>query len=257
MAASDAKVLITGESGVGKELVALAIHSEQRAQGSSAVRHGQLRGPAGDAARVGALRAREGQLHGRVSRQAGHAREGRRGSIFLDEIGEMSLRMQGMLLRFLETGRAAEGRGRPRRPAARRARDRGHQSRSCPTWWRRGCSARTCSTASTSSTSTCRRCATDATTSRCCSITSSRTWDGTTAIAPGSRPKLFRCAVRVPVARQRPRAGQRRRAHARLRVRAGDRAPTICRSRFARSAASASGRSASAGEPSPTSCYNG
>jgi len=103
VAPSGAKVLITGESGVGKELVATAIHnlSQRASRPFIAVNcagipetlleselFGHTRGSF-----TGAYRDRPGQLE-----LADH------GSIFLDEIGEMSLRMQGLLLRFLETG---------------------------------------------------------------------------------------------------------------------------------------------------------
>ena len=102
IARSDAKVLITGESGVGKELVAHASISAARGR----ARHGrrQLRRPAGDTARIGALRARQGQLHGAYRDKQGKLEMADGGSIFLDEIGEMTLRMQGLLLRFMETG---------------------------------------------------------------------------------------------------------------------------------------------------------
>ena len=52
------------------------------------------------------LRAREGKLHGRVDRaiKIGKFQQANRGTIFLDEVGEMSLRMQALLLRFLESG---------------------------------------------------------------------------------------------------------------------------------------------------------
>jgi transcriptional regulator with PAS, ATPase and Fis domain len=103
VARSDAKVLITGESGSGKELIAQAVHarSPRAARPFVAVNcagvpetlleselFGHVKGSF-----TGAYRDRPGKLE-----QAHH------GTIFLDEIGEMTLRMQGLLLRFLETG---------------------------------------------------------------------------------------------------------------------------------------------------------
>jgi two-component system, NtrC family, response regulator AtoC len=103
VARSDAKVLITGESGSGKELIAHAVHarSPRAARPFVAVNcagvpetlleselFGHVKGSF-----TGAYRDRPGKLE-----QAHH------GTIFLDEIGEMTLRMQGLLLRFLETG---------------------------------------------------------------------------------------------------------------------------------------------------------
>ena len=103
VARSDAKVLITGESGSGKELVAQAVHtfSLRASRPFVAVNcagvpetlleselFGHVKGSF-----TGAYRDRPGKLE-----LADH------GTIFLDEIGEMTLRMQGLLLRFLETG---------------------------------------------------------------------------------------------------------------------------------------------------------
>ena len=175
VARSDAKVLITGESGSGKELVAQAVHA-----GSSAlerdVRRRELRRIARNAPRVGAVRPRQGQLHRRLSRQARASSSWpTTGTMFLDEIGEMTLRMQGLLLRFLETGelqkvgadRVVGPRRRPRhrRDQSQPARhDRpGHVPR------------RPVLPPERHSPHRCRRCATAARTSRSSPITSSIT----------------------------------------------------------------------------------
>src|SRR3954451_4922001 len=103
VARSDAKVLITGESGSGKELIAHAVHarSPRAARTFVAVNcagvpetlleselFGHVKGSF-----TGAYRDRPGKL------ELAHHR-----TISPDEIGEMTLRMQGLLLRFLETG---------------------------------------------------------------------------------------------------------------------------------------------------------
>jgi transcriptional regulator with PAS, ATPase and Fis domain len=100
---SDAKVLITGESGVGKDVAARLIHGRGPRARQTLVSincaglpdtlletelFGHVKGSF-----TGAYRDRPGLL------QVAH-----RGTIFLDEVGEMSLRMQALLLRFLETG---------------------------------------------------------------------------------------------------------------------------------------------------------
>ncbi len=103
IAPGNAKVLITGESGVGKDVIARLIHAnsaraEQHyvalncASFSEGLLESELFGHA-KGSFTGAYRDKIGKL------QLAH-----RGTIFLDEIGEMSLRMQAMLLRFLENG---------------------------------------------------------------------------------------------------------------------------------------------------------
>ena len=69
-------VLIRGESGTGKELVAHAIHYSSPA-GQEAVRQGELRRPAREPDRVGALRLRAGRLHRRAGPEEGTLRAGR------------------------------------------------------------------------------------------------------------------------------------------------------------------------------------
>src|SRR5690349_10971685 len=100
---SNAKILITGESGVGKEVVARLIHQRGPRAHSPLVTincagvpdtlleselFGHMRGAFTDAYRD--KRGWLDQAHG--------------GTIFMDEVGEMSLRMQALRLRFLESG---------------------------------------------------------------------------------------------------------------------------------------------------------
>ena len=103
IARSDAKVLITGESGVGKEIVARSIHTR-------GPRAANVFAPVNCAGLPETLLESElfghvkGSFTGAYRDKPGKLETAHNGTIFLDEIGEMTLRMQGMLLRFLETG---------------------------------------------------------------------------------------------------------------------------------------------------------
>ncbi|HLG55715.1 MAG TPA: sigma 54-interacting transcriptional regulator [Vicinamibacterales bacterium] len=102
-AASDGKVLITGESGVGKDLIARRIHFQSRRAGQAFV-------PVNCAGLTESLLESElfghvkGSFTGAYRDKLGKLQAAHGGTIFLDEVGEMSLRMQAMLLRFLENG---------------------------------------------------------------------------------------------------------------------------------------------------------
>jgi transcriptional regulator with PAS, ATPase and Fis domain len=102
-ARSDAKVLITGESGTGKEVIARMIHarSARHARPLVAINCAGIPETLLESELFGHER---GSFTGAVRDRAGLLESGDRGTAFLDEVGEMSLRMQGTLLRFLETG---------------------------------------------------------------------------------------------------------------------------------------------------------
>jgi two-component system response regulator AtoC len=103
VARSDAKVLVTGESGVGKELVAHAIHanSTRATRPFVAVNCAGLPETLLESELFGHVK---GSFTGAYRDKQGKLELADRGTMFLDEIGEMTLRMQGLLLRFLETG---------------------------------------------------------------------------------------------------------------------------------------------------------
>jgi transcriptional regulator with PAS, ATPase and Fis domain len=102
-AAGEAKVLITGESGVGKDLIARQIHlSSKRAAGPFvAVNCAGLTETLLESELFGHAK---GSFTGAYRDKPGKLQLADRGTLFLDEVGEMSLRMQALLLRFLETG---------------------------------------------------------------------------------------------------------------------------------------------------------
>jgi transcriptional regulator with GAF, ATPase, and Fis domain len=103
VARADAKVLITGESGSGKEVVARQLYALSNRANRAFV-------PVNCAGLPETLLESElfghvkGSFTGAYRDKPGKLEVADEGVIFLDEIGEMTLRMQGLLLRFLETG---------------------------------------------------------------------------------------------------------------------------------------------------------
>ena len=102
-ARSDAKILITGESGVGKEVVAKHVHQASRRRQAPMLALNCAGVP--DTLLESELFGYErGSFTGAYKDKPGLLQVCHGGTVFLDELGEMSLRMQALLLRFLETG---------------------------------------------------------------------------------------------------------------------------------------------------------
>ena len=102
-AKSDAKVLITGETGVGKEVVSRLIHhrSARAAAGLVTLNCAGLPDSLLESELFGHVR---GSFTGAYRDKPGLLEMAPNGTVFLDEVGEMSTRMQVVLLRFLESG---------------------------------------------------------------------------------------------------------------------------------------------------------
>jgi two-component system, NtrC family, response regulator HydG len=102
-ARTDAKVLITGETGVGKEVVARLIHQRGARSSASLVTLNCAGLPDSllESELFGHVR---GSFTGAYRDKPGLLEMAPNGTVFLDEVGEMTPRMQVVLLRFLESG---------------------------------------------------------------------------------------------------------------------------------------------------------
>ena len=102
-AQSDAPILITGETGTGKDLLAKAIHgASPRAKFPfTPINMASLSGSMFDAEFFGHTR---GAFTGAEKDRMGYLEQTHRGTLFLDEIGSLSLEFQGKLLRALQDG---------------------------------------------------------------------------------------------------------------------------------------------------------
>jgi DNA-binding NtrC family response regulator len=103
VAPTEVPILIQGESGTGKDVVARAIHaaSRRRDKPFEAINCGSLAEGVLESELFG---HEKGAFTGAVARRAGMFERANQGTIFLDEVGETSPNMQVRLLRVLETG---------------------------------------------------------------------------------------------------------------------------------------------------------
>jgi transcriptional regulator with GAF, ATPase, and Fis domain len=102
-ARSDAKVLVTGETGVGKEVVSRLIH-QRSARTSAPLVTLNCAGLPDSLLESELFGHARGSFTGAYRDKPGLLEMAPNGTVFLDEVGEMSTRMQVVLLRFLESG---------------------------------------------------------------------------------------------------------------------------------------------------------
>lgn len=103
IAATDATILISGETGTGKEVIATAVqrHSPRADRPFVTLNCAALPESIAESELFGHTK---GAFSGAVSNQMGRLQAAHRGTLFLDEVDSLSLALQAKLLRFLETG---------------------------------------------------------------------------------------------------------------------------------------------------------
>lgn len=99
----DSKVLIIGESGVGKELVAYAIHKKSKRKDESFIKVNCAAIPT-ELVESELFGYEKGAFTGAVGKKIGKFESADKGTILLDEIGDMDLATQAKVLRLIEIG---------------------------------------------------------------------------------------------------------------------------------------------------------
>ena len=178
VAPTDLSVLIIGESGVGKEIIPRVIHdnSPRKREKYFAINCGSIPEGTIDSELFG---HEKGSYTGAIGESEGYFGIANKGTLFLDEVGELPMATQARLLRVLETGEYIRVGGQEiRKTNVRIVAATNVNMRKAIS---EGSSATTSTTVSTRSPSTCRPSASVATISCCSSVSSPCRWPRNTS----------------------------------------------------------------------------
>ncbi|MDP9151123.1 MAG: sigma-54 dependent transcriptional regulator [Myxococcota bacterium] len=111
VAPKDVTVLLTGESGSGKDVLASVLHAHSRRSEKTLVRFNAAAIP-GELAEAELFGHAKGAFTGAVASRLGYFQQANKGTLFIDEIGELPLAIQAKILRALQSGDVQQVGGR-------------------------------------------------------------------------------------------------------------------------------------------------
>ena len=103
VAPKDVTVLLTGESGVGKDVLAASLHAHSKRADKPLVRFNAAAIP-GELAEAELFGHTKGAFTGATQARTGYFQQADKGTLFIDEIGELALPIQAKILRALQSG---------------------------------------------------------------------------------------------------------------------------------------------------------
>jgi two-component system response regulator AtoC len=112
VAPKDVTVLLTGESGSGKDVLAMVLHAHSRRADKPLVRFNAAAIPT-ELAEAELFGHTKGAFTGAQSARLGYFQQAHKGTLFIDEIGELPLGMQAKVLRAMQSGEVQQVGGRP------------------------------------------------------------------------------------------------------------------------------------------------